>query len=97
MGGWGSLFGTGSLYCNPKAMYASQAYASTCHLWPLDKHSVWSMKTKRLVLQMTCSKLEAGVKLCSSLYGLTALALVKGWEMSGNLWDSPQWTLEAGP
>lgn len=66
-------------------MYASQAYASTCHLWPLDKHSVWSVKTKRLLLQTTCSRLEAAVKPCISLYGLTALALVKGWEMSGNV------------
>lgn len=74
----GSLLETGSLNHDPKAMYASQAYASTCHLWPLDKHSVWSVKTKRLRLQTTCSRLEAAVKPCISLYGLTALALVKG-------------------
>lgn len=85
MEGCGSLFETGSLNHDPKAMYASQAYASTCHLWPLDKHSVWSVKTKRLLLQTTCSRLEAAVKPCISLYGLTALALVKGWEMSGNV------------
>lgn len=36
-----------------------------------------------------CGGLEAAVKLCISVYGLTAFALVKGWEMSGGLWDSP--------
>lgn len=94
-----SLFGIGSLNHNPQAMYASLGLMPppvTCGLLTnIDLVPLGQVSPD--VLQMTRSRLEAASEPWISVYGPATLALLKCWEMSGDLWDSPQWTLEAGP
>lgn len=65
----------------------SQAYASICH-WSVVTSLRLIRQCQGPVLPTTYSGSEAATKPCISLYGLTALALVKGWEVLGSLWDS---------